>query len=174
MIYDGAYRAIDYPGGDVPASRGVCSDVIIRAYRALGFDLQRLIHEDMSRAFERYPNRWGLSQPDPNIDHRRVPNLERFFERHGTTLLLSKKADYSPGDVVTWRLPHGAPHIGIVHSSRSRDGQRPLIVHNIGLGPVVDDSLFRYKIAGHFRFFGTATSGQAAAEHAAAANRQLP
>lgn len=156
VVYDGAYRAIDYPDGDVANNRGVCSDVVIRAYRALGIDLQRLVHEDMTQAFKDYPNRWGLTRPDPNIDHRRVPNLEQFFERQGAALPGGKNADFQQGDVVSWRLPHGAPHIGIVHAKRSRDRKRPLVVHNIGWGPVLDDSLFRYKITGHYRFFGVA------------------
>ena len=153
--YDGAYRALAYPGGDVANDRGVCSDVVIRAYRALGVDLQQLVHEDMSQAFDEYPDRWGLKRPDTNIDHRRVPNLEQFFTRSGAALSTRKDADYQPGDVVSWRLPHGAPHIGIVHSTLSRDGKRPLVVHNIGLGPVLDDSLFRYEINVHFRYHKT-------------------
>ncbi len=156
--YDGSYKALKYPGGDVASNRGVCSDVVVRAYRALGIDLQLEVHEDMSRAFGDYPDRWGLVRPDSNIDHRRVPNLETFFTRMGASLPIGKDADYQPGDIVSWRLPNGAPHIGIVHSALSQDGKRPLVVHNIGLGPVLDDSLFRYPIYGHFRYHNAVDS----------------
>lgn len=161
VIYKPAYVRLDYPMGDVPANTGVCTDVIIRAYRsALGIDLQVKVHEDMKAAFEAYPSKriWGMERPDKNIDHRRVPNLEVFFERHGESLAISQDAnDYKPGDLVTWRLSRGQPHIGIVTEQMSRDGQRPLIVHNIGWGPKLDDMLFDYEITGHFRYFpGTA------------------
>ncbi|MFK8030693.1 MAG: DUF1287 domain-containing protein [Gammaproteobacteria bacterium] len=152
VVYDSAYRALDYPGGDVANNRGVCSDVVIRAYRALGIDLQKRVHEDMSESFDDYPNRWGLKRPDANIDHRRVPNLERFFTRMGAALPAGAKADYQPGDIVSWRLPNGRPHIGVVQSSRSSDGKRPLVVHNIGFGPELEDKLFHYRITGHFRY----------------------
>jgi uncharacterized protein YijF (DUF1287 family) len=153
VIYDGSYRGIDYPGGDVPDSIGVCTDLIVRAYRAVGVDLQKKVHEDMSAAFDRYPTIWGLSQPDRNIDHRRVPNLQTFFRRHGSVLSVTGDPnDYSAGDLVTWMLPGNLPHIGIVTHERSRDGERPLIVHNIGRGPEVEDMLFDYKITGHYRY----------------------
>src|SRR5215813_329844 len=113
--YDGAYRRVPYPGGDVPLDRGVCTDVLLRAYRHAGLDLQVLVHEDMARAFDTYPRLWGLAKPDSNIDHRRVPNLANFFRRHGATLPVSARgADYAPGDIVTWRLSSGVPHIGLV------------------------------------------------------------
>lgn len=155
VTYDGSYRALDYPGGDVPDDIGVCTDVVIRAYRTgLGIDLQQRVHEDMARAFDAYPGLWNLSRPDPNIDHRRVPNLEAFFRRHGQSLPVTRNAgDYAPGDLVTWRLPGNLPHIGIVTDRRSADGRRPLIAHNIGRGPKLEDMLFAYPISGHFRFF---------------------
>lgn len=153
VTYDGRYRKLDYPGGDVPNHLGVCSDVVIRAYRALGIDLQVSVHRDMKQHFDEYPDRWGLTAPDPNIDHRRVPNLERFFTRMGAARPTTRRADYRAGDVVSWRLENGAPHIGIVQSRRSDDGKRPLIVHNIGRGPVVEDVLFAYPLYGHFRYW---------------------
>ena len=153
IVYDGSYQRIAYPMGDVAPDRGVCSDVVVRSYRALGHDLQQLVHEDMKRAFPRYPQAWGLSRPDPNIDHRRVLNLERFFERHGARLPASADpADYRPGDLVTYRVGRNLPHIGIVSTRLSRDGKRPLIVHNIGWGPRLEDFLFAYPIVAHYRF----------------------
>jgi hypothetical protein len=155
VVYDGSYRRIPYPSGDVPADVGVCTDLVVRAYRAVGIDLQELVHEDMKVAFDQYPPKWGLSRPDPNIDHRRVPNLRRFFERHGEVLPGSADpADYRPGDLVTWMLPGNLPHIGIVVERRSADGRRPLIVHNIGEGPQVEDVLFAFRVTGHYRFDG--------------------
>jgi hypothetical protein len=155
VTYDGSYRRIDYPGGDVPENIGVCTDVVIRTYRVLGIDLQQLVHEDMKASFSEYPKIWGLERPDSNIDHRRVPNLQTFFRRHGTNLPTSQDAaDYEPGDLVTWMLPRNLPHIGIVVNKRSRDGKRPLIVHNIGAGPKAEDMLFEYPITGHFRYQG--------------------
>ncbi len=155
VTYDGSYRSIDYPGGDVPDHIGVCTDLVIRAYRRLGIDLQKDLHEDMRRRFQAYPRIWGLSRPDPNIDHRRVPNLQRFFERKGRVLKVSDDAgDYAAGDLVTWMLPGNLPHIGIVIDRRSDDGDRPLIVHNIGRGPEAEDALFRYPITGHYRYYG--------------------
>lgn len=152
VIYDPSYRAIDYPMGDVPADRGVCTDVVIRAYRAVGVDLQVLVHQDMRANFGKYPKIWGLKSTDRNIDHRRVPNLETFFTRHGMSLSVSDDpGDYLPGDLVTWRLPGGLPHIGIVTTAVSASGI-PLISHNIGAGTRVEDMLFDYKIVGHFRF----------------------
>ncbi|MEM9383434.1 MAG: DUF1287 domain-containing protein [Pseudomonadota bacterium] len=153
VTYDGSYYHMAYPGGDVPANIGVCTDVIVRAYRAVGVDLQQAVHEDMSAHFGDYPAYWGLARPDPNIDHRRVPNLQRFLERHGEVLGTSDvAADYRPGDLVTWMLPGNLPHIGIVSDKRSGDGRRPLIVHNIGAGPRLEDALFAFPITGHYRF----------------------
>lgn len=153
VLYDGAYQRIAYPMGDVAPNRGVCSDVIVRSYRALGHDLQQLVHEDMRRAFHRYPQAWGLSRPDPNIDHRRVLNLERYFERRGARLPVSDDpADYRPGDLVTYRVGRNLPHIGIVSTRLSADGKRPMVVHNIGAGPRLEDFLFAYPIVAHYRF----------------------
>lgn len=155
--YDSAYVRIPYPGGDVPADTGVCTDEIIRSYRAVGIDLQKEVHEDMERNFTAYPNqrRWGLSHTDTNIDHRRVPNLMTFFSRKGNSLpITSEGGDYIPGDLVTWDLGGGVPHIGIVVDQKSPQGQRYLIVHNIGQGPQMEDVLFHWKITGHYRYFG--------------------
>lgn len=152
VVYDGSYVSIAYPMGDVPADRGVCTDVIIRAYRQQGIDLQQLVHEDMKQAFSQYPNQWGLTRPDSNIDHRRVPNLQTFFKSHGIELTISENAaDYKPGDIVTWMLPGNLPHIGLVSDKYSQDNARPLIIHNIGAGPEEEDVLFRYPITGHYR-----------------------
>jgi len=154
VTYNGAYLRIPYPGGDVPARIGVCTDVVIRAYRAgLGVDLQQRVHEDMRRAFTRYPQIWGLRRPDPNIDHRRVPNLRVFLTRHGRKLPVTRKPDdYRPGDLVTWMVNGNLPHIGIVTDRRSADGKRPLVVHNIGRGPRLEDMLFDYPVTGHYRY----------------------
>jgi uncharacterized protein YijF (DUF1287 family) len=153
IIYDPAYRSIDYPGGDVPPDRGVCTDVVIRAYRMFDIDLQRLVHEDMKENFEEYPQMWGLNHPDMNIDHRRVPNLMKFFERKGQVKPHSPQPTaYSPGDIVCWDLGGGVTHIGIVVKKRSTDQQRHLILHNIGGGQVVEDILFDYPIIGHYTF----------------------
>lgn len=153
VTYDGRYRALAYPNGDVPNDQGVCTDLVVRAYRGVGIDLQRLVHEDMRASFSSYPNYWGLTLPDPNIDHRRVPNLRRFFERQGAELPPSADpGDYQPGDVVSWRLPNNLAHIGIVAEAHSRDGTTPLVIHNIGDGPELDDSLFAFQITGHYRF----------------------
>jgi len=154
--YDGAYRRISYPGGDVPADTGVCTDVLIRSYRALGIDLQQRVHEDMRDNFSSYPSKriWGLSRPDSNIDHRRVPNLQVFFRRHGTELPVTQQAeDYMPGAIVSWMLPGNLPHIGIVSNKFVPGTQRPMIVHNIGAGPKLEDMLFSYPITGHFHFY---------------------
>jgi uncharacterized protein YijF (DUF1287 family) len=151
--YDGSYRRIPYPGGDVPANIGVCTDVVIRAYRAIGIDLQRLVHEDMRSAFTQYPSLWGATRPDSNIDHRRVPNLQTFLQRRGAALTVgSDVGRYRAGDLVTWMLPGNLPHIGIVLDRRSTDGARPMIVHNIGRGPEIEDMLFSFKVTGHYRF----------------------
>jgi len=154
IIYDGSYESIPYPNGDVHKNKGVCTDVIIRSYRTLGIDLQQLVHEDMKANFDEYPNNWGLKKPDSNIDHRRVPNLEKFFQRKGKSLVVSKNSsDYQPGDLVTWLVSNNLPHIGIVSNIKSsRDSNRYKIIHNIGLGPKLDDMLFNYKIVGHFSY----------------------
>lgn len=157
VSYDGRYIAIDYPGGDVPANIGVCTDVIIRSYRGLGLDLQQLVHEDIKANFDQYPSKriWGLSRPDKNIDHRRVPNLQVFFERNGESLAISKNGgDYRAGDIVSWMLPGNLPHIGIVVDENSSETGLPMIVHNIGSGPKMDDLLFAYTVTGHYRFIG--------------------
>ena len=154
VLYDPSYRVIAFPGGDVPADRGVCTDVVIRAYRGLGIDLQRLVNADMRRDFGAYPRAWGMTHPDPNIDHRRVLNLQAFFRRHGTVLATSAApADYRPGDLVTWRLPGGLPHIGIV-ATETADG-RPLVIHNIGMGARLEDILFAFPITGHYRYLAS-------------------
>ncbi len=153
VAYDGRYLRLDYPGGDVPDTLGVCTDVIIRAYRAVGIDLQEAVHEDMREHFAAYPKIWGLSRPDPNIDHRRVPNLRTFFTRTGLSLPPSNDPDdYLPGDLVTWSINNTLPHIGIIVERRSRDRKRPLIVHNVGRGPKLEDVLFAYPVTGHYRF----------------------
>jgi uncharacterized protein YijF (DUF1287 family) len=153
-FYDPAYVRLTYPNGDVPADRGVCTDVVIRAYRALGFDLQELVHEDMRADFSAYPKAWGLKQPDRNIDHRRIPNLETFLRRRGARLAPSRNGfDYVPGDLVPWRLAgSGLPHIGIVDADRYRESGRPRIIHNIGWGVRVEDILFQHRIIDRFRW----------------------
>lgn len=155
--YDGRYIPISYPMGDVPANIGVCTDTVIRSYRRLGVDLQRLVHEDMSRAFHAYPNlrKWGLKRPDPNIDHRRVHNLKVFFARHGRRLpVTNNPADYHPGDLVTWDLRNGGQeHIGLVVNRRSpTDPNRYMVVHNIAKGDRMEDVLFALPITGHYRY----------------------
>lgn len=153
--YDGSYYSIPYPNGDVPSSIGVCTDVIIRSYRAIGTDLQQLVHEDMAKNFGSYPSKriWGLKSPDKNIDHRRVPNLQSYFTRHGVKLAISaNNQDYAAGDIVTWMLPGNLPHIGIVTNRVSDSTGNPLIAHNIGMGPSLDDMLFSYTITGHYRY----------------------
>lgn len=150
--YDGSYQVIAYPMGDVADNKGVCSDVIIRSYRSLGIDLQELVHEDMKEDFSSYPNHWNLSAPDTNIDHRRVPNLQTFFSVHGDDLPISQDPDdYSPGDLVTWVVGGNLPHIGIVTDRKSASGA-PMIVHNIGRGPELEDMLFAYTITGHYSY----------------------
>ncbi len=156
VIYNGAYRKLDYPRGDLPAMFGVCTDVVIRAYRTVGIDLQKEVHEDMKKNFSKYPNNWGLTKTDTNIDHRRVPNLQTFFTRKGLSLAKSKNPDdYIAGDLVSWILPNNMTHIGIVVDQKTSDKKRPMIVHNIGLGPKMDDILFKYTITGHYRYYGT-------------------
>lgn len=155
VVYDPAYYSMDYPGGDVPPDKGVCTDVVIRAYRKLGIDLQKKVHEDMKKRFREYPDLWGLTRPEKNIDHRRVPNLMEFFKTHGTVKSGSLNAgDYAPGDVVCWQLSNGMTHIGITASKKDRQTGRYLIVHNIGAGQVLEDVLFEYKIIGHYRYGG--------------------
>ena len=153
VTYDPAYVDLKYPGGDVPADRGVCTDVVIRAFRAVGMDLQRLVHEDMKAHFPAYPHQWGLSRTDANIDHRRVPNLMTFFTRRGKSLpVTASAADYQPGDLVTWMLPGNLPHIGlVVAETASDDPARHLVIHNIGAGAQMEDVLFGFKQTGHYR-----------------------
>jgi hypothetical protein len=155
VTYDPAYVRLAYPGGDVAADRGVCADVVVRAYRAIGIDLQQRVHEDMTAAFDAYPKRWGLTRPDSNIDHRRVPNLEAFLRRQGAALAITEDAgDYGPGDVVAWNLRGSSgflPHIGIVTDRLAASG-RPQVVHNIGAGPKLEDVLFAWPVTGHYRW----------------------
>jgi len=155
--YVSEYIRLPYPGGDVPANTGVCTDEIIRAYRAVGVDLQKEVHEDMVENFAAYPNkrRWLLAHPDSNIDHRRVPNLMVFFQRKGESRPITTRAeDYSPGDLVAWDLGGNVPHIGIVVDQKARWSGRFMVVHNIGEGPKMEDVLFNWKITGHYRYFG--------------------
>jgi uncharacterized protein len=153
VSYDPSYFKIPYPNGDVPSGKGVCTDVVIRAYRKLGIDLQKLVHEDMKNNFSVYPKLWGLKKTDTNIDHRRVPNLMTFFSRHGKKLSVTTRAtDYKPGDIVTWDLGGGVTHIGVVVNEKSNDKERYLIVHNIGSGQELSDCLFQFQITGHYRY----------------------
>jgi uncharacterized protein YijF (DUF1287 family) len=157
VTYDPSYSSIKYPNGDVAKNKGVCTDVIIRAYRKLHIDLQKEVHEDLKANFLLYPNlkKWGLKKPDTNIDHRRVPNLEVFFSRKGEKLIVSKEADdYKTGEIVTWMINGKLPHIGIITNKKSPDGKRPMIVHNVGGGQVLEDCLFSYAIVGHFKYGG--------------------
>jgi len=154
LYYDQAYVKLDYPGGDVPRERGACSDVIIRAFRKSGVDLQKEIHEDMTRSFSAYPQKWGLARPDPNIDHRRVPNLMTYFTRQQKAVAISSDAvDYLPGDVVAWDLGGGTTHIGLVTNIMSDNTNGFLLAHNIGAGVRVEEVLFSWRIIGHYRFF---------------------
>ena len=159
LIYDPRYEQLSYPMGDVPILRGVCTDVVVRAFRALDIDLQKLVHEDMRRSFKAYPQSWGLARPDANIDHRRVPNLATYFKRRGMALETGDYHvdDYRAGDVVTWMLPGNLPHIGIVSDGIGPSG-RPLIIHNIGAGAAEEDMLTAYPITGHFRWFSGETA----------------
>jgi uncharacterized protein YijF (DUF1287 family) len=155
VTYDPRYFLIPYPNGDVPDDKGVCTDVIIRAYRKLGIDLQKVVHEDMKVNFSIYPKNWGLTKPDTNIDHRRVPNLMVFFKRKGITLPVTQNPeDYLPGDIVCWDLGSGVTHIGFVVNVKDSYVNRYKIVHNIGAGQVVEDCLFNFKIIGHYRYGG--------------------
>ena len=161
LRYDPSYARLAYPNGDVPLERGVCTDVIVRAYRKLGADLQALVHEDMRRNWNLYPKTFGLKAPDRNIDHRRVPNLRVFLQRHGQSLTPGSDARaFLPGDVVTWRLPGNLTHIGIVSDQRSARGV-PLIIHNIGSGAKLEDMLFAYDITGHYRWDGKGGASRA-------------
>src|SRR5574344_352708 len=153
VTYDPAYIVIAYPNGDVPSDKGVCTDVVIRAYRKMGIDLQKEVHEDMKLNFNKYPKNWGLKSPDRNIDHRRVPNLMTFFARHGVVKKITNNPeDYKPGNIVCWDLGKGITHIGIVSNKKSLDKKRYLIVHNIGEGQVLEDCLFEFKIIGHYQY----------------------
>lgn len=150
-LYDPAYVSLRYPGGDVPDDRGVCTDVVIRALRLLGFDLQKEVHEDMAAHFSAYPKIWGLKRPDKNIDHRRVPNLRVFFTRKGWAVPVTDSPhDYLPGDLVTCMVGGNLPHIMIVSDKKTPEGE-PLIIHNIGLGTQEEEGLFAYPINGHYR-----------------------
>jgi len=150
LHYDSSYTRISYPMGDVPIERGVCTDVVIRALRHQGIDLQQRVHEDMRKNFRLYPNlqKWKLKEPDANIDHRRVPNLQRYFERQGYAVA---DGTFLPGDIVTWSLRPGVGHIGIVSDRMDPSGERPLIIHNIGQGAQEEDMLYRFTITGHYR-----------------------
>ncbi len=154
VIYDPAYAGLDYPGGDISRQRGVCTDVVIRAYRdAFDIDLQKLVHEDMKQNFATYPKIWGLKRPDRNIDHRRVPNLETFLTRAGARLEASSdEAKFLPGDLVSQMLPGNLPHIAIVSDQQATDGETPLVIHNIGSGTKIENRLFAFTQTGHFRF----------------------
>jgi uncharacterized protein YijF (DUF1287 family) len=155
VVYTPDYVKLKYPNGDVPAKTGVCTDVIIRAYRKMNIDLQKEVHEDMVANFTKYPNleKWGLKTTDKNIDHRRVPNLEIFFGRKGKTLPISQTAnDYKTGEIVTWMINDKLPHIGIVTHLKSEDGKRNLLVHNVSGGQVLEDCLFNYTIVGHYQY----------------------
>ena len=155
VVYTPDYVKLKYPNGDVPSKTGVCTDLIIRAYRKLNIDLQKEVHEDMVANFTKYPNlkKWGLKTTDKNIDHRRVPNLEVFFGRKGKTLSITQNANnYKTGEIVTWMIHDKLPHIGIITHLKSKDGKRNLIVHNVGNGQVLEDCLFSYTIVGHFQY----------------------
>jgi uncharacterized protein YijF (DUF1287 family) len=152
--YDPAYVKLDYPNGDVAGNTGVCSDVIVRAFRKAGVDLQKEVHEDMMRAWSEYPKKWGARGTDTNIDHRRVLNLDTFFERQGKSLpITNDRADYLPGDVVAWDLGNGTEHIGILTNLATDPDKHYLIVHNIGAGARAEDVLMAWKIIGHYRYF---------------------
>ena len=152
VLYDSSYQVLDYPNGDLPIDRGVCTDVIIRAMRStFNLDLQKLVHEDMKMNFSKYPQKWGLKYPDKNIDHRRVPNLQTFFKRRGWSLDISDKAeDYIPGDIVTCIVPPHLPHIMLVSDKKNSDGIS-FVIHNIGAGVQEEDRLFEFELIGHYR-----------------------
>ena len=150
--YDSAYVSLKYPNGDIPKERGVCTDVVIRALRGLDFDLQKLVHEDMKKNFSKYPTTWRLKRPDKNIDHRRVPNLRRYFERRGISLKLTKDpVNFKSGDLVTCKVPGNRPHIMVVSDQKNSEGI-PYVIHNIGAGALEDDDLFTFKLTGHYRW----------------------
>lgn len=152
--YDPSYQKLDYPNGDVPSETGVCSDVIIRAFRNASIDLQKEVHEDMKNNFSAYPTKWGLRSTDRNIDHRRVPNLQTYFARKGKQIATSASSEsFLPGDIVTWDLGGGIDHIGIVTNVWYKPSQRYLIVHNIGSGTRLEDVMLAWKITGHYRYF---------------------
>lgn len=152
--YDASYVKLDYPNGDVPLNTGVCADVVVRSFRKAGIDLQKELHEDMKKNFAKYPKKWGARRPDPNIDHRRVPNLMTWFDRQGKTRPATRDTkDYLPGDVVAWELDNGLPHIGMVSKIKVEGMERYAVVHNIGLGARIEDVLFAWKITGHYRYF---------------------
>ena len=152
--YDPAYVKLDYPNGDVPSDTGVCSDVVVRAFRKVGIDLQKELHEDMTRAWSEYPKKWGARGTDSNIDHRRVLNLNTYFTRQGKSLPISdSRADYLPGDVVAWELSDGVEHIGIMTNLATVSDKHYLVVHNIGSGARIEDVLMAWKIIGHYRYF---------------------
>ena len=153
--YDPAYTVIPYPNGDVPREKGVCTDVIVRAFRdGANVDLQKDVHEDMKRNFTVYPKKWGLKKPDPNIDHRRVPNLMTYFMRQGKSLPLAQESkDYQPGDIVAWDMGGGITHIGIMSSQWDESVGRYKVVHNVGWGVAIEDRLYDWKIIGHYRSF---------------------
>lgn len=152
--YDPSYTKLKYPNGDVPIERGVCADVIIRAFRNAGVDLQKEVHEDMSLHFTAYPSRWGARRPDSNIDHRRVPNLMTLFERRAKSVPITKNpTDYIPGDVVAWELENNLLHIGLVSDAVANGTPNYLMVHNIGAGARIEDVLMAWKIIGHYRMW---------------------
>lgn len=152
LYYDPAYTQLTYPGGDVPLVKGVCTDVVIRALRHQGIDLQQRIHEDMTTSFKKYPQKWGLKKADRNIDHRRVPNIQTYFNRKEYSVQGQR---FLPGDIVTWELGRGLVHIGIVSDKKALFSSTPLIIHNIGRGTEENDLLFKYKVTGHFRIPAT-------------------
>lgn len=152
--YDPSYAKLGYPNGDVPKETGVCADVVVRAFRAGGIDLQKELHEDMAKSFSRYPKKWGARRPDKNIDHRRVPNLMTWFDRQGKAQPMTKEQkDYLPGDVVAWELGSGLLHIGMISKIKVEGAERYAVVHNIGAGARLEDVLFAWKIIGHYRYF---------------------
>lgn len=153
--YDPAYVVLDYPNGDIPMEKGVCTDVVIRAFRNAGVDLQKEVHEDMAENFSVYPTKWGLEKPDTNIDHRRVPNLQTFFERRNKSLAITKNAkNYQPGDIISWDLNgKGMTHIGLVSDVFNESTGRYLIIHNVGGGARMEDCIFNWEVTGHFRYF---------------------
>jgi uncharacterized protein len=152
--YDPSYVKLGYPNGDVPINTGVCADVVVRAFRKAGIDLQKELHEDMKGNFAKYPQKWGARRPDSNIDHRRVPNLMTWLDRQGKAQPITKDAkDYLPGDVVSWELDNGLAHIGMVSKIKVEGTDRHAIAHNIGLGARIEDVLFAWKITGHYRYF---------------------